>query len=131
MPIDFKIEVLSDHVLCTTSGEFSPQEGLRFLNTVADACEISGLMYALVDVTGITQPHMATEKLIWAYNVDNAVALLSQLNRMIPRTAIFGMAPFISTYKPASDHFQRRNIPIRVFDNKAAAKEWLFATTIE
>jgi hypothetical protein len=127
MPLESTINVAPDRVSFVTSGQFTPEEGVRVLQAALDACALNDRMYALIDVTGITQPYMATEKLIFAHHAEEVVSHLSKMDRAIPRIAIFGTTPFITIYKPASDHFQLQRIPIRVFDDLSSAEEWLFA----
>ncbi len=98
---------------------------------VLEACVSNDCKYALVDVSGITEPHMATEKLIFAHNVAETVSDFQKIQSAIPRIAMFGTNPFITTYKPGSDYFQTRNIPIRTFDDQSSAETWLFAENVQ
>jgi hypothetical protein len=128
MSLEYTITVTPDRIVCKTTGLFTPEEGHRLGIAVVEACASNDCMYALIDVTGITEAHIATGKLIFAHYTAETVSHLQKMQSAIPRIAILGTAPFISsTYKPASGYFQLNNIPIRSFYELSSAEEWLFS----
>lgn len=128
MALECVFEMAPDHVICIVSGQFTAEEGVRVIQSTVDACILKDLSHALIDSTGIEHAAMATNKIVTAHKVEELFNRLSEVGQKVPRIAIFGFAPFIDRYKPASDYFQLRNLPIRTFDSRSAAMKWLFAT---
>ena len=127
MTLECIFEIAQDHVICNVFGQFTVEEGVRVIQSTVDTCGLNGFEHALIDATAIKHPVLATKKIIAAYKVEELLNDLLKMGQALPRIAIFGTAPFIGIYKPASEYFQLNSIPIRVFDSQSSAKEWLFA----
>ena len=64
--LQLKIDAFDDHLFCAVTGSFTSEAGVRVLQRVLAACDQARLSRALVDVTGITEPALGTEKLLVA-----------------------------------------------------------------
>jgi hypothetical protein len=124
MALDVTITRAADHLVCTIRGEFSPKAGEQAFHTVLAACS-QGASTALVDARAISQPAYATEKLLWAYAAERALEEYAQAHGDLPRIAVVGRPPFITPYKPASDHLQLAGRPVKMFDDIEQAQAWL------
>lgn len=131
MTLNNTIDIKPDHISCTTSGQYTPEEGIRTFRLVLDSCSVNRINKALIDITSITQAHMATEKILLALHVERAfVDFLKENPSISLRIAVFGTEPLITKYKPSNEHYRQRNIPIRTFDSRAEAEQWLFADDV-
>ena len=131
MALECSFELAEDHVICRVSVQFTVEENAWIFQLIVERCAVEGVNRAFVDITGIEHPEMATVKLIGAHKVKELADVMTEKKIALPRVAIYGVAPFIGNYKPASDFYQVHGLPVRVFDDPQAAKEWLFASDSE
>lgn len=125
MAIDYTLEHESDFLRCVVYGDVTPATNLEVLEVVLGACYVTDQDRALIDVSGIRKGVGPTEKLIWADNAEQTLRRFKRDSGIRPRVAIFGGPPLIRSYKPASEQFEARDVPIRVFDSLEEATDWL------
>jgi hypothetical protein len=125
MPITIDIDTTTVPLSCTISGNFTPTDGFLIIPTLLAACARTGSSLVLLDLTAIKEPHSVSNKLMWAYEAEQAMTTYQETVGTPPRIAVLGCPPFLSTYKPASEHFEASNVSIRVFDCMEDAQKWL------
>jgi hypothetical protein len=128
MPLQCKFDVKQEHITCEVSGQYTVGENARIFQLIVERCAAEGINRAIVDCTGVEQSVMVTLKLIGAHNVMELAHVMTKKGIPIPKIALYGVAPLIGQFKPASDLYKRHGLPFRVFDDLPAAKEWLLST---
>ena len=128
MALDCSFDLAEDHVICRVSGQFTVEENAWVFQLIVERCAAEVVNHALVDCKGIEHSVMATLKLIGAHSVVELANVMTKKGIAIPKIALYGVAPLIEQFKPASDLYKRHGLPFRVFDDLTAAKEWLFGT---
>ena len=123
-----KVEEREGYVYCVAEQfNYTRENLLLFFQAVLKASRDTDKNLVLIDFTAIREETPATLKTLTGFLAE---ALLRNFDRdvgRIPRIALFGVAPHISTYKPAQEVLQGASMPVAIFTEAAAAEEWLFA----
>ena len=125
MQIRLNTEEGSKHLQCSTDGEFVSDEAVAAFRTALFAGQAMRRQTIFIDASNISMPAMAIEKLLFAFNAKKDFDRFVDSTGTVPRIALYGVAPFVSTYKPSHDFFVTNELPIQVFTDRDEALNWL------
>lgn len=122
-----KIEEMEDYLRCIAEEfDYTSKNLLTFFKAVFKASRDTGKNLIFIDFTAIHENTPATLKSLAGIL---AKGMLQDFHRdvgRLPRIAVFGVTPHILDYKPAQEILRNAGMPVAVFTDEAAAKEWLF-----
>ena len=122
-----KVEEREGYVCCIAEQfNYTRENLLTFMQVVLEACRDTGKDLVFVDFTAIRENTPATLKTMVGILGEGLLRNFARDVGRIPRIAVFGAVPHISTYKPAQKILREAGMPFAIFTEEAAAKEWLF-----
>jgi hypothetical protein len=122
-----KIEERESYLFCVIEhSDYTAENSLTHTQEILKACHDTGKSLVFVDNTANHEGQPATTKAIAGLLMEDLLLNFQRDFGLIPRIAVLGAGPRVSTYKPTQSILERAGIPFAAFTDEEEAKEWLF-----
>jgi hypothetical protein len=118
LPIEYKIEPASGHVVVTTFGNVSMADRYEFTDRIALDEKLPRNSKVLIDVRGEIQS-LTQAEISWI------VILLEEMRNSFARRVVFVTKPGDKDYEVVSAFVSDVVGGVRAFDSEKAAREWM------
>ncbi len=125
MALDVKIIQHDAFLEVVVTGTYDMQDAINRFPHVLSTCRLTGLSKALIDFRDLAGIPAATEKIIYAFGIQDHYDEHISTGGQDLMVAYVGSAPHVSTWEPGLQIAQDSNMPFDLFTNIKKAYEWL------
>lgn len=125
MSLDVKLIQHEGFLEVIVSGPYVMKEAVDAFPQVLAVCSLTGISKVMIDCLGVEGTPGATEKVLYAFGIQDAYARHISSGGQDLRIAYVAEVPIVSTFEPGLDIAKNTNMPFELFETKEDACEWL------
>jgi hypothetical protein len=125
MALDVRITQHDAFLEVVVTGTYDMQDAINRFPHVLSACRLTGSSKVLIDFRDLDGIPAATEKIIYAFGVQDHYDEHITTGGQELMIAFVGSAPQVSTYEPGLQVARESNMPFDLFTGIKEAYEWL------